>query len=356
MRVEGTNKNIKMRGRVYTEGEVVYLNYSCTSLEFTCKSKKVSVRLFTDGHKGEEIFLAKMAVFINGEEMPSQCFMLEEEEKDYVLYESEVADTLHIKLMKLSEAAFAKVGVKGFEIEGELLPLDVKPAKHSIEFIGDSITCGYGIEGVWNVDTFSTKQQDPWKAYAARTARYFGADFHLISWSGIGVISSWTDTGDINNDWLMPMIYPYLDRGLENTLGHKVYKAWDFQQFQPECIVVNLGTNDTSYTKDHASRIAAFGEGYYEFLKTIRANNKEAMIICTLGVMGQELYPEINKQVARFSLEQKDSKIMAMAFEVQEEADGIGADWHPSEKTHQKMAAQLTETISSVMGWKAANK
>ena len=80
------------------------------------------------------------------------------------------------------------------------------------------------------------------------------------------------------------------------------------------------------------------------------------MIICTLGVMGQELYPEINKQVARFSLEQKDSKIMAMAFEVQEEADGIGADWHPSEKTHQKMAAQLTETISSVMGWKAANK
>ncbi|WP_054738557.1 SGNH/GDSL hydrolase family protein [Cellulosilyticum ruminicola] len=351
MRVEGINKNIKIRGRVYTEGEVVYLNYSCTSLEFTCKSKKVSVRLWTDGHKGEENFLAKMAVFINGEDMPSKYFMLEEEEKDYILYENTSEEKVHIKLMKLSEAAFAKVGVKGFEVEGELLPLDVKEAKHRIEFIGDSITCGYGIEGVWNVDTFSTKQQDPWKAYAARTARYFGADFHLISWSGIGIVSSWTDTGDINNDWLMPMIYPYLDRGLENTLGHKEYKTWDFQKFQPECIVVNLGTNDTSYTKVDTSRIAEFGESYYEFLKTIRDNNKNAMIICTLGAMGQELYPEINKQVARFSLEQKDTRIIDMPFEVQDEADGIGTDWHPSEKTHEKMTAQLTETIRTVMGW-----
>ena len=67
--------------------------------------------------------------------------------------------------------------------------------------------------------------------------------------------------------------------------------------------------------------------------------------------MGQELYPEINKQVARFSLEQKDSKIMAMAFKVQEEVDGIGADWHPSEKTHNKMAESIIRTIIRIKKW-----
>lgn len=354
MKIVGMNENIKGSGRVYTEGDVVYLNYSCTSLEFDCIGKKVSVRLWTDGHKGEEMFRARMAVFINYEDVPSQCFMLEEEEKDYILYENEASEKVHIKLMKLSEAAFGKVAVKEFEIEGELLPLERQTKVRKLEFIGDSITCGYGIEGIWNKDTFTTAQEDPWRAYAAKTARYFDADFHLISWSGIGVISSWTDTDEINNEWLMPMLYPYTDRGLENTLKHDTYEEWDFEKFKPDCIVVNLGTNDVSYTKDIQERVEAFGTGYYEFLKMIRAYNPQAMIICTLGIMGQELFPEINKQVARFSLEQRDRKIIAMPFEVQEEKDGIGADWHPSEKSHNKMVAQLTETIKVLMGWEEA--
>nr|WP_302595133.1 SGNH/GDSL hydrolase family protein [uncultured Cellulosilyticum sp.] len=354
MKVKGTNVNIKASGRIYTHDEVVYLNYSCTSLEFDCISQKVSVRLWTDGNQGEKMFQARMAVFINYEEEPSKRFILEETEKDYILYESSTSQKVHIKLMKLSEAAFSKVAVKEFDIVGEIVPLEIQAKAHKIEFIGDSITCGYGIEGIWNKDTFTTHQEDPWKAYAARTARYFDADFHLISWSGIGIISSWTDNGELNNEWVMPMLYPYTDRGLENTLQHKVYEKWDFNKFKPDCIVVNLGTNDKSYTGENKQLIDAFGEKYYEFLKVIRENNPQAMIICTLGVMGQELLPEINKQVARFSLEQKDSKIIAMPFEMQEEKDGIGADWHPSEKTHQKMTAQLVETIGTVMHWEKA--
>ena len=67
------------------------------------------------------------------------------------------------------------------------------------------MTCGYGIEGVWNKDTFNTRQENPWEAYAAKTARYFDADFNCVSWSGIGIISSWTDSDTPNTEWLMPM-------------------------------------------------------------------------------------------------------------------------------------------------------
>ena len=90
-----------------------------------------------------------------------------------------------------------------------LRPLPEKSRK--IEFIGDSITCGYGIEGVCNVDVFNTPQENPFKNYALRTAKALDADYQLVSWSGIGLISDWIpperDTPD--ETVLMPQLYPY---------------------------------------------------------------------------------------------------------------------------------------------------
>ena len=31
--------------------------------------------------------------------------------------------------------------------------------------------------------------------------------------------------------------------------------------------------------------------------------------------------------------------------------DGFAADWHPTEATHTKAAAALTEKIKEIMGW-----
>jgi hypothetical protein len=32
-------------------------------------------------------------------------------------------------------------------------------------------------------------------------------------------------------------------------------------------------------------------------------------------------------------------------------ADGFGCDWHPSLKTHQKLAVELTAKLRSELGW-----
>jgi hypothetical protein len=67
--------------------------------------------------------------------------------------------------------------------------------------------------------------------------------------------------------------------------------------------------------------------------------------------MGQELCPVVEDAVTIFKNETYDSKIYIMRFEVQLESDGIGTDWHPSLKTHDKIAKQLISKIESIIGW-----
>jgi len=313
--------------------------------------RKVEVILTTDVKQWEAPFFAWVAVFIDDEITPYKRFCLTKAEDKYVLYESEEVKTVTVRLVKMSEATFAKVGVKRICIGDNE---DLKPIprrKKTIEFIGDSITCGYGIEGVWNRDTFTTAQENPWIAYAGITARNLDADYHLVSWSGIGVLSSWTEIDEPNTNLLMPRLYQYTDLALEESRHCKELELWDFNRFIPDIIVINLGTNDRSYCKGIKEREEAFGKEYHQFLSYIRSRNRNSAILCTLGAMGGELYSEIEKQVEAFKDANSDPKVYAMSFDVQKNRDGIGSDWHPNMITHGHMAEKLTNKIREIMKW-----
>lgn len=342
---------VRILGRTKDINDIRYINYSCSGIEFEFIGTSVSVVLCTDNSDWEDIYKAWVAVFIDDESVPSKRILLDSDEDIYKIFESDILRKVKLRLMKMSEAAFAKVGIKEIIVEGEE---EIKPTnskERSIEFIGDSITCGYGIEGVFNTDVFNTTQENPWEAYAAKTARHFNADFNCISWSGIGVISSWTEEDTPNIEWLMPMLYNYTDASLDKAFAKTEFEVWDNNTYMPQLIVINLGTNDASYTKDIKERIAEFVDEYYKYLKQVRNSNPKAEIICTLGCMGHELCPAVETAVTKFKAETDDGKIHTQFFEVQLESDGIGSDWHPSLKTQDKMAKNLISKIEEVMKW-----
>lgn len=344
--------NVKILGRTKVVSDIRYIDYSCSGIEFEFVGTRVSVVLCTDRSKWEEVLKAWVAVFIDDEVVPSKRFSLDSEESIYKLYEGSTSRKVKIRLIKMSEAAFAKVGIKEIIIEGETGIIPTKDKTRRIEFIGDSITCGYGIEGVCGVDDFNTTQENPWEAYAAKTARYFNVDFNCISWSGIGIISSWTDKEVPNTEeWLMPELYRYTDGGLEQKLGKSQYEIWDNSKFEPQLIVINLGTNDASYTKGIKERVQGFEDQYYKFLNQVRGCNPNSQIICALGAMGQDLCPAVANAVRRFKNLMGDEKMHTCFFDVQLESDGIGSDSHPSLKTQDKMSKKLIEKIEEVMGW-----
>lgn len=346
------NAHVRVCGRSIFENGIRYLGYTCSFIEFEFIGTYACAEIISDLTPDMDIFRAWAAVFVNGSEEPSKKFKLDEKNAVYELYRADEPQKVKIRLMKISEAAFAKMGISEIRIEGELCAPPKPQSERRIEFIGDSITCGYGIDGVWNKDVFSTETENPLKGFAYKTARKCGAEFQYVSWSGIGVYSSWVEDNAEKplDNWLMRDIYPYTDSGLENTLGregHENHEKWDFSKYVPQVIVFNIGTNDHSWTKDISERQAGFGKAYYEFLEFVRANNPNAYIICTYGVMGTVLCEEENRQVEKFKSEHDDN-ICYIALSEQDEADGIGADWHPSAKTHEKMSDIISAKINEI--------
>ncbi|MBQ7980169.1 MAG: GDSL family lipase, partial [Oscillospiraceae bacterium] len=342
------DKHVRTVGRSIFHNNIRYLSWSCSAVEFVCTGTEITAEIWTDWIMDEpwkEIFRPYIAVFANDEAVPRKRFAINEGTAVYTIYKSETAETVKICIMKLSEAAFSKIGIVGISADGEIAP--TSPLPRRMEFIGDSITCGFGIEGKSAEEHFSTATENPYINYASKAARSFGAECNLISWSGIGVYSSDTKTDEINDSWLMPMLYDYTDLAVEGHIGIENHAEWDFSGFAPDVIVINLGTNDNFYTKGIPERVEGFKLAYEKFVRHIREKNPNSHIVCALGMMGAELYPAIEEAVKKLG----DDKVYALEFDIQRDEDGIGSEQHPNYVTHNKAAVKLSGKISEITGW-----
>ncbi|WP_059041925.1 hypothetical protein [Paenibacillus rubinfantis] len=73
----------------------------------------------------------------------------------------------------------------------------------------------------------------------------------MVSLSGYGIISGYTENGEKLLTHLVPDYYEKVGKSEGKFDGTLVPQSlnWDFNKFVPDLIVVNLGTNDDSYTR-----------------------------------------------------------------------------------------------------------
>ena len=329
----------------------LWLVHSGTGAEFTFNGTKASITMEGDSNASPsaEGNLARIAIYVNGERVVDDT--IDAAEKTYTVFESQEAAECDVKIVKLSEAGNSTCGIKSIEVTSEEPIRPAEKKERFIEFIGDSITCGYGVDDEYRDHHFSTATEDVTKTYAYKTAEKLNADYSMVSMSGHGIISGYT-TGAKVPTQVIPKLYSKLGSsgGMYNGKS-AITMAWDFTGYTPDAIVINLGTNDSSYVKRNEEKTEEFRAAYVEFLKKIRSSNPDAVIFCTLGIMGNDLYPAIEHAVSDYTGETGDTKVTAMMFDVQDQNDGIAADWHPSEKTHEKAAEKLSAYISEYMGW-----
>ena len=88
-----------------------------------------------------------------------------------------------------------------------------------------------------------------------------------------------------------------------------------------------------------------------EFIKTVRKNNPDATIFCTLGIMGGNVAKNIKLAVDDYTAETGDTNVVMFKLNQQVSSDGLAADWHPTERTHEKASDKVAEKIREVMGW-----
>jgi len=106
-----------------------------------------------------------------------------------------------------------------------------------------------------------------------------------------------------------------------------------------------------------ASEKLAFIQSYEDFITHLRNIYPNAEILCTLGMMGQALYPEIEQAVNNYTARTGDTHVHSFKFSAQdEEKNGLGADGHPNAKSHLIAAHELIDEIEKLYNWKPIKK
>ncbi len=343
-----TAKFVKPLGRYAIDADfrdTMWLSLSATGIEFAYENcTKCSLDLTADGMSGpmgEKMHQPRYAIYVNDELVKDDQIKTQLETVEVPLTEKSGV----VRLVKLSESSDSTMGVYGIHVDGTIKPTAKKDLK--IEFIGDSITCGYGVDGTME-DTYCTGNENATKSFAYKTAQKLNADYSMVSYSGHGIISGWTnDPNQKITNQLVPELYLGIGNSYKDLPSGKKAKEimWDFGKFQPNYVVINLGTNDASYCNTQEKR-DEYSTQYVEFLKLIRSKNPKATIICTLGVMGQDLCEAMHKAVLTYQSETNDQKVHYMDFDVQ--TDGYVVDYHPTETTHEKASDKLVEFIQGL--------
>lgn len=355
MKIQLNEMNVKYLGRAVLVNDTLFLSLSGSGFEFQYTGCGLTLSL-TGGSASEipdnEGNYARFAIYVNGTRVTDA--QLSSSSITLKVAESAEPVTSTIRFVKLSECAMSLIGVKPLEIaEGETVT--PTPAKaHKIEFIGDSITCGYGVDDEDPLHPFKTATEDVTRAYAFKTATALDCDYSMFSTSGYGIISGYTGDPSVKmTNQLIPDFYEYMGFSYDLLPGISTPMeiSWNFSRYCPDAIVINLGTNDDSYCQEDQSRQEEYCAAYEAFLKVVRSHNPNAHIFCVLGLMGDRLYPWVCKACENYSSSTGDTKITSVHLPEQDASIGYVSDYHPLESAHEKAAQVLIPQIREIMGW-----
>ncbi len=244
-----------------------------------------------------------------------------------------LSDTTHkIELYKRTEAINWPTAFVNFIIDNgkELTEPPPRPIR-KMEFYGDSITAGLALDGA--NDDMAATNTNAYLTYGAITARNLNAEAHIIAVSGIPLVRS---SGGSDN---MPNNYYYRLRG---EIGSSY---WDFNQWKPDLILINLGQNDKWANVTQAEAVPA----YVNFVNTLRtrygdSTAKKIPIILALGSMdatysGSPWPSYIQQAIDSLHSAYSDNNVYKVIF------PWCGIWAHPHAPQNAAMAQQLTDFI-----------
>ena len=234
-------------------------------------------------------------------------------------------------------------------VEAPLLP------SRKIEFIGNSITCGYGNEGLKKEEGFDYATENHYYSYASITARNLQAQHWVVARSGIGAYRNYDGPKTGNPDSNMPVQYEYTGYAWKPELRKEatfLQEKWDFSRYQPDVVCINLGTNDLSTPNYDLSLLK---QGYQKLLKMVRQHNPKAKIVFLTGSMlyHQELQlaKQLLDEVTAEAQKAGDKEVCRFDMAPINGNEFYGNDWHPNIYQDEKMAGELTAYLRKLMNW-----
>ena len=243
-----------------------------------------------------------------------------------------------IRLEKRSETQYATGRFGGFYVPDTTAILPAPNQARQIEFIGDSLTVGYGNTSAFSQCTpeeiFETT--DAQQGFGPLTAKHFDADYQINAFSGLGMVRNYD--GREHPKYHMPMLY---DRAIFDDPTPAKQPANE-PIWHPQVIVIGIGGNDFSTPvrpderwKTEAGLRADYVKTYTAFVKTIRARHPNALIILATPPGREEGYSGGTDDVFAAIKAGGDTNIDRVTLPV---LDKIGCNGHPSTRADARVA------------------
>ncbi len=200
-----------------------------------------------------------------------------------------------------------------------------------MEFIGDSITYGFGLlHERW--DGFHADTDGDGSAtYAYLTAKALGADIRTEAISGQGIVCKY----DGERGKPIPEFFEYDD--VQLSVPH------DFGSWVPDIVVINAGTNDAL----GGASAEDFCIGVDSFLDRVREVYPQTEIFYAYGIMGDIYALHLRELIAKRA--KTDAKLHFVPLEPISEAE-TGVNFHPNCRGHERAARVLSAAIQKVIG------
>ena len=245
-----------------------------------------------------------------------------------------------VVIQKRTEAGCGTTTVHAFMTDGRFV--QAAPMKErQIEFIGDSYTCGYGVDALSRRDPFTDETENASRTYASIVSRYFDADYMAIAHSGRGICRN----AGSNIPWeVMPDLYEYaIDR--DSTTRWSVEQS----EFRPDITVIYLGTNDfSSYMMPDFNK---FRKGYMRMLAEVKANyGEDHPILCVASKVSDYQFVYVRNVVNNCGLKNVHYLGYFPSQHLGTDED-LGAGWHPNYNGQQKIAYSIIPYIATITGW-----
>jgi len=266
-------------------------------------------------------------------------------------------------LVKRTQASLGYGIFQGVTVTGELLEPPAEAERRMI-FIGDSISAGEGSEAMNNSPEcgedayhepggWGQPYQNANAAFGPVLARSFDADYHVVAVSGIGLVRNYSSMYDTRP---MPEVYDLL------FLENETSPEWDHSQFEPDAIVVALGTNDFSPgddDRDPALDLDEYTAAYIEFVDKLLGYHPDAHVFAMTSHMLGDGWPDpsdmsatnLNTAIEMVVAHYEDAGSDQVHELRVRKVTGQGCGTHMTAEQQATLAEEMRPIVEEAMGW-----
>lgn len=316
--------NFNILGRKYIIDGIPRFSWSNSGVEFCAKCDRLTV--YFGEYNAEQPVLFK--TFVDGIEVKTAVIG-----KGVTAVIEGLRDRVHkVKIIRISEGSILSY-IDKIEIFGNTPEFSLPESKKKLklEFIGDSITCGYGVMASKERNVYLTHEQDSTKSYAYLTAEALDAEIRTECISGQGIVHSCGENVGIR-------FVEFFDMIARGVPGYKC------DGYIPDVFIINGGTNDklSHVTMDE------FIKGGVELLTAIRKMYPETPIIWMYGAMVQVFADGVIKAVQQFNKHDKNTYCLIVKS-IYEYKNQTGAVGHPNVNGSIRCAGVLKRKIAEIL-------